>query len=143
LLVGGILVSLLIVVTAAYLPLPNWPAAEASQRAASFSIAWLAVLIGVIAHIGVEGVKREQETKLPSLLTVSRIGETIDARIGQIFWKLLLALIGLFALVFAIDANSVSPVNGFLVGYSLDSIVGVFGTNVESKVKVVQAEITV
>jgi hypothetical protein len=140
LLVGAILLSLAIVIGAAYLPLAS-PITDPQQRAVTFAMGWVAVLVGVIAHLGIAGVKREQATKLPTIVVVTNLGKTINARLGQIIWKLLLVLLGLFAVVFAIDP-AVGPLNAFLVGYSLDSIIGIFGTNIETRVKAMQTQLT-
>jgi hypothetical protein len=137
----AILASLLIVIVAARLPLPIETTMTLQTRTATFVIGWLAVLIGVITHIGVEGAKREKLTGLPTLLAVSDLRETIDARLGQMIWKLVLVLIGFFAVAFAID-QTVGVVNAFLVGYSLDSVVGVFGASVETKVKAVEERLS-
>ncbi|MCC6456065.1 MAG: hypothetical protein IT328_14015 [Caldilineaceae bacterium] len=138
----AILASLIIVIVAARLPLPMWTTMAWQTRAATFVIGWLAVLIGVVTHIGVEGAKREKLTGLPTLLAVSDLRETIDARLGQMIWKLVLVLIGFFVVAFAVD-QTVSVINAFLVGYSLDSVVGVFGASVETKVKAVEDHLSV
>lgn len=139
----GILLSLLVVVGAAYVLFPTLSLPERADQAAAFVIGWLSVVVGVVAHIGVEGAKRERQTRLPTILAVTDLRKIIDARLGQILWKLLLVLIGFFAVAFAIDPGSVSPANGFLVGYSLDSIVGVFGASIETKVKSVEEQLNV
>lgn len=69
----------------------------------------------------------------------------IDARFGEIAMKFILGLIGLFGLVIISTSGipqlgflnqvstltQVTPLNAFLVGYSLDSILELFGTNLE------------
>jgi len=97
-------------------------------------VAWAAVLIGVGVHILVGSAKRSKtQNGLPSVLMDLIL--IIDARFGEIVMKLILSLVGLFGLVIISNmpqaATQVSPLNAFLVGYSLDSIIELFGTSME------------
>jgi len=46
---------------------------------------------------------------------------------------MLLALVGFFGLVFTAGPDKVTPLNTFLVGYSLDSMVEVFSVSLEQR----------
>ena len=107
-------------------------------------MAWAAVLIGMGVHIVVGSAKRSKtQNGLPSVLMDLIL--IIDARFGEIVMKLTLGLVGLFGLIFISTSQmpqlgflnslssltQVTPLNAFLVGYSLDSIVELFGTSLE------------
>ena len=84
------------------------------------------------SHSCCRGVRqRAQGEGLPPIYAISDLSRYIDARFGLLVRKLLLALVGLFGLMFSSD--SVTPLNAFLVGYSLDSVVELFGTSLEQK----------
>lgn len=103
------------------------------EHAPTFIISWVALLIGVIIHVGVESVKRSQSTGLPPVVAVNDWLKHVSARKGDIMLKLLIALFGLFSLIVSSDIEKLTTASAFLVGYSLDSFVGLFGTNVEQK----------
>ena len=107
-------------------------------------VAWVAVLIGMGVHIVVGSAKRSKtQNGMPSVLVDLIL--IIDARFGEIVMKLFLGLICLFGLVIVLTSRmpqlqilnqftsltQVSPLNAFLVGYSLDSILELFGTSME------------
>lgn len=107
-------------------------------------VAWGAVLVGMGVHVVVGSAKRSKtQNGMPSVLMDLIL--IIDARFGEIAMKLILALIGLFGLVIVSAARvsqlaggadvptlfQVTPLNAFLVGYSLDSIIELFGTSME------------
>ena len=104
----------------------------------------MAVLIGMGVHNVVGSAKRSKtQNGMPSVLVDLIL--IIDARFGEIVMKLILGLIGLFGLVIVLTSRmpqlqilnqftsltQVSPLNAFLVGYSLDSILELFGTSME------------
>ena len=97
------------------------------------TVGWLALLVGVVVHIGVESVKKSQSTGLPPVIAINDWLKHISARKGDIMLKLLIALFGLFGLVSITDMSKFTIASAFLVGYSLDSFVGLFGTSVEQK----------
>ena len=114
------------------IPLPyieNWPIKADLQ--ATVLLGWIAILLGILTHAAVGSAKRAQGEGLPPIYAISDLSRYIDARFGLLVRKLLLALVGLFGLMFSSD--SVTPLNAFLVGYSLDSVVELFGTSLEQK----------
>jgi hypothetical protein len=132
LLVGVLVLSVLLVVGAAYLNVTGWPIEQ--SHLSTMLIGWAAVLIGAIAHVGIGSVKRQgSRPGLPPITSVNDLPFVIDARAGQILVKLLMAVIGFFGLVFSAGIDNVTPVNAFLTGYSLDSFVEVFGVGLEQQ----------
>jgi hypothetical protein len=131
-----------IVAAACYLPLPDWPLTP--NDLPKMLAAWAAVLIGMGVHIVVGSAKRSKNQNGAASVFRDLI-LIIDARFGEIATKLILGLIGLFGLVFISTSRmpqlgllsqvsvltQVTPLNAFLVGYSLDSILELFGTNLE------------
>jgi hypothetical protein len=120
----------------------EWPLKPADLP--KMLVAWAAVLIGMGVHIVVGSSKRSKtQNGMPSVLMDLIL--IIDARFGEIVMKLLLGLIGLFGLVIISTSKApvpginsqiasllqVTPLNAFLVGYSLDSILELFGTSME------------
>lgn len=121
-----------IVAGACYVPAEGWPVRPIHLY--NFLAGWSAVLVGVVVHIGVGSVKRTQaQGGLPPIIAVGDFFMVVNARAGQILLKLLLALIGFFGLVFASGVNSITPLNAFLLGYSLDSFMEVFGSSIEQR----------
>jgi hypothetical protein len=131
-----------IVAAACYLRVPDWPLTPSDLP--KMLVAWAAVLIGMGVHIVVASAKRSKtQNGMPSVLMDLIL--IIDARFGEIVMKLILGLIGLFGLVIISTSRmpqvgilnqfasltQVTPLNAFLVGYSLDSILELFGTSLE------------
>lgn len=115
-----------------YLPIKDWPLRP--ENAGPMLIGWASVLMGVIVHIGVATAKRSQaQAGRPPIIAAGDALLWINARFGYILLKILLALIGFFALAFTGGAEKVTPLSMFLVGYSLDSVVEVFGIAVEQR----------
>lgn len=142
-LVGCLALATGIVAAACFIPSSDWPLKPTDLP--RMMVAWAAVLIGTGVHVIVGSAKRAKtQNGMPSVLMDMIL--IIDARFGEIVMKLVLALIGLFGLVIvattrvpqAAGAGSlplliqVTPLNAFLVGYSLDSIIELFGTSMES-----------
>ena len=121
-----------VVIGMCYIALPGWPLAPANVTTVLFG--WLALLVGLIAHIGIGTIKRQRDRGgLPELFATSDVLIVINTRMGQILLKLFLALIGFFALVFSSGLDNVTILNTFLVGYSLDSFVEMFGSTLEQR----------
>ena len=55
----------------------------------------------------------------------------INAKLGQLMLKILMTIIGLFGFIFATDITNATAVNLFLVGYSLDSFIELFGNTLD------------
>jgi hypothetical protein len=121
-----------LVIGSCYLGLPSWPLS--SNNLTVMISGWLALLVGIIVHIGIGSIKRARERAgLPSILAFGEIQFQINARAGQIILKLFIALVGFFGLILASGIDNVSLLNSFLVGYSLDSFVEMFGSNLEQR----------
>lgn len=76
--------------------------------------------VGVILHMAVGSTKRSKsQTGLPPVLAVRNLLLVIDAHMGDVLMKLLLALIGFFALLFTAGLDNLTPFNTFLVGNNL------------------------
>jgi hypothetical protein len=132
LMLATLLASTGAVVGACYLQISGWPFQTANLS--SFIAGWIAILIGVVVHVAVGTVKRSQsQNRLPSIASLGDLPLLLDARSGQIMLKILLALIGLFGLAFASGLENVTPLNSFLIGYSLDSVVEIFSTGIEQR----------
>ncbi len=108
-----------------------WPLKP--QHAVTLTICWGAILIGSLTQIGVSSIKRSKVSGLPPVIPVNDLLIYISARKGDILLKILIALIGLFGLAFTVTPDAVTPMNAFLVGYSLENIVELFGTTIEQK----------
>jgi hypothetical protein len=128
----GLAASVGIVIGIASLRIENWPITTANLP--TLLVSWLAVLGGVIVHIAIGNIKRSQaQGGLPPILAVGNILLMTDARVGHILLKLFLALVGFLGLVFASGITNVSALNSFLVGYTLDSFVELFGASLEQQ----------
>ena len=97
-------------------------------------VGWAAVLAGVVVHVAVGTAKlmRSEAASLP-VIAATDLLPRVNAKFGTILLKLLLALIGFFGLVFAVDIDQVTLLTAFLIGYSLDSVVELFGTSLENR----------
>jgi hypothetical protein len=85
-------------------------------------------------HVAVGVSKRAQSREgRPPIVAAGDIFLLIDARLGEILLKLLMAMIGLLGLTFTAGAENVTPFNAFLVGYSLDSVVEMFSASLEKR----------
>jgi hypothetical protein len=99
-------------------------------------VGWVAVLAGIVTHVGVASVKRQKaQGGLPPLIAVGDFLRVVDARLGQLLRKLLLALIGFFAYAFSVgnEVQEFTVLSAFLIGYSLDSFVELFGSSIEQQ----------
>ncbi len=95
---------------------------------------WGFVLIGVFIHTLVGNQKRAKAAGgLPPIYALSDVGLIVNARLGQILMKLALALTGFFGFVAATPVDKITPFACLLVGYSLDSIIELFGASLDSQ----------
>ncbi len=132
LILGTLIASTAAVVGACYLNISGWPFQTSNLSA--FTAGWIAILVGVTVHVAIGSVKRSQtQGKLPTIASLGDVPLLLDARSGQIILKILLALIGLFGLAFASGIKNVTPLNAFLIGYSLDSVVEIFSAGIEQR----------
>jgi hypothetical protein len=115
--------------------IPGWPTAPFNMT--SMLVIWGAVLSGVVLHVLVGSAKRANTSGgLPSVLMDVLL--IIDARLGEIVVKILLALVGLVGLLIVYKGQEgVTPLNAFLVGYSLDSFIELFGAGLEGTSQIV------
>ena len=108
----------------------------AARGLADLEIAWLAVLAGVVVHSVVATAKRlRSQGALPPGLPINRFLVLLDARLGFVLFRVVVALVGYFGLVYAISEARPTGflLNAFLVGYSLDSVVEIFGTTMDQR----------
>ena len=117
------------------LPAGSWPLTAANLGL--MVAGWLTVLVGVAVHLAVGSVKRsKQNGGLPPVLAIDDLPLVVDARKGQIMFKMFLAFLGLFFVVFATGVEKMSLLSTFLVGYSLDSVMEMFGASLEQQSQV-------
>jgi hypothetical protein len=121
-----------VVAGACYISVEGWPIGV--RHLPAFLVSWVAVLAGVATHVGVGSVKRSRaQGGLPPVVALGDFTMIADARMGEIFRKLFLALVGFFGLAFGGGVGQVTPFNAFLLGYSLDSFVELFGSTLEQR----------
>ena len=133
-LILGFLAAFLIVILSAYMPFKDWPLSL--DNLGVLIGGWMAVLVGIAVHVAVANVKRKQsQPGLPPVIALGDLPFVIDAQLGQLLMKLALALVGFYGLIFTAGIKDVSILNAFLVGYSLDSVVELFGSSIEQKGK--------
>jgi hypothetical protein len=102
-------------------------------------LAWIGIWAGIITHVAIGSAKRAKKEGLPAIIALRDIDKLIDAKLGDYIFKIGIALIGFYGFLFT-NLDSTKEVvlnnlimNTFLVGYSLDSIVEVFGTSIDEK----------
>ena len=122
-----------LVYASTHLPqIDGWPLT--ADMTTTLMAAWAALVAGVIVHVCVTTAKRTQEQpELPPALPVGDIARLADAKLGPTLLKIVLALIGVFGLVLAAGIAQATPLQAFLAGYSLDSVVELFGASVERR----------
>lgn len=109
----------------------SWPLT--TDHTGIVTLAWLALIVGIAVHAAVATVKRGNSGKRPPLIAKGDLLLFVSAQRGILNLKIFTAAIGLFGLIFVAGIASVSALNAFLVGYSLDSFVGLFGENLEKQ----------
>lgn len=110
----------------AHVPDPQWPLDAADAPAAL--AAWLALVAGVVVHGAVDAVKRDESGALVPPVAPVDLGRYIDARLGSLLVGLVLALVVHAGFAVVAGRDYLTPINGFLLGYGLDSAVGLFTT---------------
>ena len=135
LILGTLILATAAVIGACYLDISGWP--FQTENLSRFTAGWIAILVGVVMHVAVGSVKRTQsQGRLPSISSLGDIPLILDARSGQVIMKIVLALIGLFGLAFASGLDNVTPLNSFLIGYSLDSVIEIFSSGIEQRASI-------
>ncbi len=105
-----------------------------TDQESNLLIGWGALFAGVMIHLAVATAKRMQsQASAPPVIAVGNLLPLINAKLGPILLKLVLALLGFFGLVFATGASNVTLLNFFLTGYTLDSVVELFGATAEQR----------
>ena len=141
--VGAVVLATTLVILACYprtgidlgiflLQVDAWPFVPG--HLSTLLVGWAAVLAGVVVHVAVGTAKRmRSEAASPPVIAATDLLPRVNAKFGPILLKLLIALIGFFGLVFAVDIDQVTLLTAFLIGYSLDSVVELFGTSLENR----------
>jgi hypothetical protein len=117
---------------------PNW-------NVRTLLIGWLAVLVGVVVHAAVGMAKRlRAQSANPAVLPVGKAMILLNAKEGTILLRSTLALIGFMALAYASTIPEPAHfgsfmLNAFLVGYSLDSVIELFGTGMDQRAAALQS----
>ena len=130
-LVLAFLITTGIVVGSCFASFPNWPLKP--ENLGIMLSGWLVLLVGVAVHIGIGNIKDTRKKGLPTLFAPEDIFFIINARLSQIVFKLFIALIGLFGLVLTNGLAQFSILSSFLLGYSLDSFVEMFGSSLSQQ----------
>lgn len=97
--------------------------------------AWGSTLAGLATHAAIGSIKRAQSRAgLPPVIAVDDIPLLFNALSGQIMVKLVMAFLGFCGLVFTSQSlDQVTITTGFLLGYSLDSFIEIFGANIAQR----------
>jgi len=128
---GAIILAIGIVVAAAYAPIEGWPLK--SSDLSMLLIGWLAVAAGLIVHIMVGVAKRMQSQERPPIMAIGQIPLLLDAKCGQVLFKILLTVVGFLGLIFAAGIENAKFMNAFLIGYSLDSVIELLSASLDQK----------
>ncbi|HEY0735195.1 MAG TPA: hypothetical protein VGD69_09850 [Herpetosiphonaceae bacterium] len=103
-----------------------------SEPTVSLVVLWLAVVAGVAFHIIVGTAKQMRSNPdRPPIFAMRSVLPILNAKLGNILFKIALTIVGLVGLIFSIEANKINLLSAFLVGYSLDSVIELFGTSAE------------
>lgn len=103
-----------------------------SQPTVSLVMLWLAVVGGVAFHMIVGTAKQMRSNpERPPIFAMRSILPILNAKLGNILFKIALTIVGLVGLIFSVDADKINLLSAFLVGYSLDSVIELFGTSAE------------
>lgn len=101
---------------------------------------WLLVVAGVLTHLAID---RSKGSVLGvASIPLSHVSSAIDARAGTILIKMTMMIVGYLGLIFLGGQENANHMNAYLVGYSLDSFVGVFSTAMERKAAAKGAALT-
>lgn len=101
---------------------------------------WVLVILGLVTHYGVNRSKGGN----PGLGSIPLGHPTcaVDARAGTILLKGLLMLIGFFGLLLLAPKGHGDHLEFFLVGYSLDSFVGILSSSLDQRATARGTELT-
>lgn len=103
-----------------------------NEPSVSLVVLWLAVVAGVAFHIIVGTAKQMRSNpERPPIFAMRSILPILNAKLGNILFKIALTIVGLVGLIFSVEADKINLLSAFLVGYSLDSVIELFGTSAE------------
>ena len=105
-----------------WLNLDDWPSGLASSSA--LLTGYLFVLAGAVAHVAVEALKQQRFASGSSFLALDDVLSWLHIRYFSIAASVLWVLIGLIGL--AVTTDELNWATAFFVGFSLDSIGGLF-----------------
>jgi hypothetical protein len=105
-----------------WLDLSDWPAGLSDSR--TLLVAYFFVLLGALVHVGVEALKQQRFGAGTSFLALDDILDWMHIRYLSISASVLWIFVGVFGL--GLTTTNIAWGTAFLVGYSLDSIGGLF-----------------
>lgn len=119
-------------------PQPNW-------NTRNLLLGWVAVVVGAVTHAAVAMAKRlRTASAIPAVLPVGRLMILLNAKEGLILLRGAMALVGFLALAYTAAIPDPAHFGGFLlnallVGYSLDSVIDLFGAGMDQRAAALQA----
>jgi hypothetical protein len=103
---------------------------------ASLVLGWGAMLAGTIVHWVIGANKRLRgQQGTAGVLPIGRSLILLNAQIGFVLLRIAVALVGYVGLMFTVGSNEFTTFafNAFLAGYSLDSVVELFGSSMDQR----------
>jgi hypothetical protein len=118
-----------------WLNLSGWP--HGMRNASALLTGYFFVLIGALVHVAVETLKQQRFSAGTSFLALDDLLDWVHIRYLSISASVLWVLVGIFGL--AASSTSINWTTAFFVGYSIDSLGGLFlqrfGQAVDRKTK--------
>jgi hypothetical protein len=102
------------------------------SQAGDLVLNWLLVAIGLMTHYAVDRSKGSGEGGVKAI-PLGHPAYVIDARAGSVLLKGLLMLLGFGGLLFLVPGERHGHLDFFLVGYSLDSFVGIVSSSLDKQ----------
>ncbi len=94
-------------------------------------LAWCLIILGLVTHYAIDRSKGGSAGS--KSIPLGHATYAIDARAGMILLKGILMLIGFFGLLFLVPNGPSGNLDFFLVGYSLDSFVGIVAVSLDQR----------
>jgi hypothetical protein len=130
--VGFVLATALVYFSTQLPAIAGWPLGPA--QATPLLAAWAAIAAGILVHVCITVAKGIQEQpNLPPALPIGDLPRLASAKLGSVLLKIVLALVGLYGLVLTAGIAQATPLQAFLAGYTLDSVVQLFGASIERR----------
>lgn len=120
-------------------PAPDWPLAGVGTAAAIAG--WAAVLAGVATHAVVDTAKRRPGGASRVGIPVGDVARYVDARLGTLILGVVLAFTAYLGFGLVVGPGQLAPANGFLLGYSLDSALGLLSATLDLRAQARLAEL--